>query len=126
LPARLDLAPLEAQRLLAHRSTLLELGIEIAPFGGTTHQLLGLPAPALGASPSALLGELAALVAKRDPSAEAIIDLLATHTARAAVARGLGEREVAALVDFASAGTRGLFVLSPEEVARRLAGSGRD
>jgi len=127
IPARLDLAPVESQRLAAHASLLASLGVEVAPFGGTTWQLLGLPQAALTASPVATLGELAAIFARRDADASAIIALLARQAAAGAVARGLDERQLATLVDFIPSATQrhsGVLVLSPAELARRLSGGG--
>jgi len=123
LPARLDLTPIEAQRLTPRLDFLAALGLHIEPFGGTTHQLLGLPLPALAASPSLVLGELATLVGKGDPSEAGVFALLAKLTARAVVGRGLDERQLLALVDFvprALAAKTAVFLLSREEIARRL------
>lgn len=123
LPARLDLTPGEAQRLRVRLELLAGLGLPIEPFGGTTYQLLGLPLPALSASPVMVLGELAALASKGEPSEAAVVGMLAKLTARAVVSRGLDERQLAALVAFVPHGITaktGVFLLSRDEIARRL------
>lgn len=127
IPARLDLAPAESQRLASCATLLASLGVEVAPFGGTTWQLLGLPQPALTASPSATLGELAAVVGKRDADDAALIAVLARQAAAGAMARGLDDRQLTALVDFipiANGRHAGVLVLSEAEIARRLLGAG--
>lgn len=122
LPARLELTAAEAQRLEPRLAMLNQLGIDVEPFGGTTHQLLGLPAPALGASPGVLLAELAALGPSEVAEME-VIRLVARVTARSLCARGLDERQLAGLVEFvprALAARHGVLLLTHEEIARRL------
>ena len=60
VPARLDLAPHEASALEARLALIASLGVWVEPFGGPTYQLLGLPMPALRASPARVLAALAA------------------------------------------------------------------
>ncbi len=126
IPARLDLAPGEVARLAPRLSELLALGLHIEPFGGTTHQLLGLPLPALSASPSRVLAELAALFQRSaDPGDDAVFALLARVTAETLHQRGFEPRHLDALVEHtprALATRRGAFLLSREEIARRLGG----
>ena len=124
IPARLDLAPHEGQRLRAKADALAALGVAIEPFGGATHQLVGLPLPALAASPPLVLAELAALVGRGDPGEAELIAALARVAARGQIARG-PDAVTATLVEHAArlvAERTGAFLLPDDELARRLAG----
>ena len=120
LPGRLDLAATEAPRLARQLERLAELGVHVEPFGGMTYQLLGLPLPALRASPALVLNELAR---SRELSEATIIDVLARLAARACVERN--DMPMATLVDFIPRAltlkAKGLFLLSEDELTRRLA-----
>ncbi len=119
LPGRLDLAATEAPRLARQLSRLADLGVHIEPFGGMTYQLLGLPLPALQASPTLVLNELAR---SRELSDATIIDTLARLAARAAADRN--DLPMATLIDFIPSAlevkAKGLFLLTEDELGRRL------
>lgn len=86
VPARLDLAPHEARALESRLATAATLGVWVEPFGGPTYQLLGLPLPALRASPSRVL---AALAAARQDGREELCQAIGKAMAASAVGQSL-------------------------------------
>jgi len=133
IPARLDLAPHEAEALRPRLPDLQSLGLWVEPFGGQTFQLLGLPAPALRASPSRVLAAVAGLLtrdreAQRPALAQAVGAALASsaesHALVGLVAPSM-DAFVAEAVTLSGKDHRGRrpFVRLPEsEISRRFEG----
>ncbi len=103
-PHTVDLDAVEAARVRAHLDLLQEMGIGVSAFGGDSFLIDALPAPLSGASPEALLHEVA-LELEQTGAAKG-----APHRIRAAVARAaatassdrsrrLGEAELQAVLE---------------------------
>jgi DNA mismatch repair protein MutL len=133
VPARLDLAPHEARGLEGRLVAVASLGVWVEHFGGPTYQLLGLPLPALRASPSRVLAALATARGEgRDELAMAIGRAMASSAvgpALAALVAGSLDALVAEVMTTARLsdgrdhrGRRPWVRMSAAELARRFEG----
>jgi DNA mismatch repair protein MutL len=132
-PARLDLAPREAELLAGHLGALADLGLEVELFGANSFLLRAVPSSLAGQDAPDLLDDLLAeLAAGRSLNPDALRDKLASKAAcHAAVKAGdrLNAEQQQALLDELLAvcspatcphGRPALFRLTVEEFERRF------
>ena len=130
---RLDLTPREGELLAAHQGLMLDLGIEMAPFGGNSFLVRGMPGPLAEQDALMLMAELLEeLAANQGLEPDALRERLAGKAAcRAAVKAGdvlTVEEQQALLDDLLEAwspsvcphGRPVLFALKAEEMERRF------
>ncbi len=125
IPARLDLAPHEAQHLAARVDELQRLGLWVEPFGGPTFQLLGLPPAAIGASPVRLLEAVSSLLSKEpDAPRGTILRTIAATSAKTRESHRESPEQVVklalTLTERAQDGRRPFIRLSTSEIDRRF------
>jgi DNA mismatch repair protein MutL len=104
-PEPVDLTPSEAAAVLEHQDVLQELGLEVAPFGGSTILVQGYPAMLGSIGPGELLRQLAAQLnqGRHLPGRRDVLDeLLHMMSCKAAVKAGdpLTPGEIQALLDY--------------------------
>jgi len=102
VPAVIELGPVQAAAVAAHRERLLALGFEVEPFGGESFSVAAVPAVLVRAKLVPLLTDLAeqlAQVESTDAAQDAENDVLATMACHAAIRAGdaIGPEEVRAL-----------------------------
>jgi DNA mismatch repair protein MutL len=125
IPARLDLAPHEAQHLAVRVDELQRLGLWVEPFGGPTFQLLGLPPASIGASPVRLLEAVSTLLSKEpDAPRGTILRTIAAVTAKTRESHRESPEQVVklalTLTERAQDGRRPFIRLSTSEIDRRF------
>jgi DNA mismatch repair protein MutL len=102
VPAVIELGPVHAAAMAAHRDQLLALGFEVEPFGGESFSVATVPAVLSRAKLVPLLTDLAeqlAHVESTDAAQDAENDVLATMACHAAIRAGdrIGVEEVRSL-----------------------------
>lgn len=106
-PEPVDLAPSEAAAVLENQSTLEELGIQVAPFGGDTVLVSGYPAMLSQVDPVELIQQIAKQLVIEEKTLERrdILDeLLNMMSCKAAIKSGdrLSAAEIASLIEHRS------------------------
>ena len=104
LPLQLDLTPAESAALNEHASLVSRLGFDVEPFGGSTWQVMAVPALLAGASVEGLVRDTVAELVDLGTvtQVEARLDLLFSTLACHAVVRSgdsLNEQEIRALLE---------------------------
>ena len=104
VPEPVHLTPAEAATVLDARELLLEMGIEVQPFGGDTVIVAGYPAMLANINPAELLRQVVdhLLSGGKNPDRRDLLDaLLHTISSKAAVKAGdqLSPEEISALID---------------------------
>jgi DNA mismatch repair protein MutL len=104
VPEPVELSPAEASTVLEHRDVLLELGMEIEPFGGNTVMVTSYPAMLANLSPAEILHQIAERLMEGGASLEGrqLLDqLLHMIACKAAIKAGdrLTPQEVASLIE---------------------------